>query len=105
MLSKYFGDLAIWNLPVGGLFFWLTLKSTSMIDTQSLLSKAIDSGVTFMPGEPFFTDGRKATNCFRLNFSNVDNENVEVGIARLSEIFREVIQPNNDVDKSIIGFK
>jgi 2-aminoadipate transaminase len=96
VLCKYFDDLATWNLPEGGLFFWLTLKSRSLINTQSLLSDAIDSGVTFMPGEPFFTDGREASNCFRLNFSNVDNENVEVGLAKLSNIFRQAIHLKED---------
>jgi DNA-binding transcriptional MocR family regulator len=92
VLSKYFDDLASWNLPEGGLFFWLTLKSTALINTQSLLTEAIDSGVTFMPGEPFFTDGREASNCFRLNFSNVENDEVEVGLAKLSDIFRRATQ-------------
>lgn len=97
VLHKYFDDIATWNLPEGGLFFWLTLKSTSLINTHSLLSKAIESGVTFMPGEPFFTDGREASNCFRLNFSNVDSENVEIGIEKLSEIFRRAIQQSTEV--------
>lgn len=92
VLSKYFDDLATWNLPEGGLFFWLTLKSTALINTQSLLSEAIISGVTFMPGEPFFTDGREASNCLRLNFSNVGHDDVELGLAKLSEIFRKAVQ-------------
>jgi 2-aminoadipate transaminase len=70
--------------------------STKPGDFQSLLSEAIDSGVTFMPGEPFFTDGREAANCFRLNFSNVDNDNVETGLAKLSEIFRKALQVKAD---------
>lgn len=97
VLHKYFDDLATWNLPEGGLFFWLTLKSTSLINTHLLLSKAIESGVTFMPGEPFFTDGREASNCFRLNFSNVDSENMEIGIEKLSKIFRQAIQQSTEV--------
>jgi 2-aminoadipate transaminase len=92
VLCKYFDEIATWYLPEGGLFFWLTLKSATLINTQSLLSDAIDAGVTFMPGEPFFTDGRKASNCFRLNFSNVDNDDVEFGLAKLSEIFKKAIQ-------------
>lgn len=92
VLCKYFDDIATWYLPEGGLFFWLTLKSATLINTQSLLSDAIDAGVTFMPGEPFFTDGREASNCFRLNFSNVDNDDAEFGLAKLSEIFKKAIQ-------------
>ena len=89
LLKKHFNDLATWNLPEGGLFFWLTLKSSTPIDTQCVLQKAINAGVTFMPGEPFFTDGRKASNCLRLNFSNVNAEQMETGLAKLSRIFRE----------------
>jgi len=91
VLCNYFDDIATWNLPQGGLFFWLTLKTTSRINTQYLLSNAIDSGVTFMPGEPFFTDDREASNCFRLSFSNVDKANMEIGLAKLSTIFRQFI--------------
>lgn len=97
VLCKYFDGIATWNLPEGGLFFWLTLKSTTLINTQSLLAEAIDSGVTFMPGEPFFTDGREASSCFRLNFSNVDIDNVDVGLAKLSKIFQQAIKESNDI--------
>jgi DNA-binding transcriptional MocR family regulator len=91
-LLTYFDDIATWKVPEGGLFFWLTLKSKELINTQSLLSMAIDSGVTFMPGEPFFADGRDASNCFRLNFSNVVDEDVGSGLEKLSAIFRKALQ-------------
>ena len=88
VLNDNFADIASWNIPEGGLFFWLTLKSKILVNTQSLLQQAIDEGVTFMPGEPFFTDGRLASSCLRLNFSNVENEDMEMGLIKLSTIFR-----------------
>src|SRR5512146_3307231 len=51
-LRRHFGDLASWQTPPGGLFFWLTLKHR--IDTRLLLPRAIEAGLAFMPGEPFF---------------------------------------------------
>ncbi len=88
-LHKHFSHLAAWNKPSGGLFFWLTLNSDKNIDTRQLLGAAVESGVTFMPGEPFFADGRTASSCFRLNFSGASTDDYDEGLRRLAVIFEK----------------
>lgn len=87
-LHRHFADLATWSVPAGGLFFWLTLKSPMAISTSTLLPQAIDAGVTFMPGEPFFADGRQHASSFRLNFSHADSADFDRGLKLLADIFR-----------------
>lgn len=48
-LAPYFD----WSRPSGGLFFWLTLKSSIELDIVELFEAAVQQGVAFMPGEYF----------------------------------------------------
>ncbi|OIR08739.1 2-aminoadipate transaminase [mine drainage metagenome] len=85
-LRRHFGDLASWQVPPGGLFFWLTLNRC--IDTRLLLPKAIEEGVAFMPGEPFFPAAVESSGQLRLNFSHASEEQADVGLARLAALIR-----------------
>lgn len=87
-LRRHFGDLASWDTPPGGLFFWLKLKRS--IDTRLLLPKAIAVGVAFMPGEPFMPEAVASCGQLRLNFSHASEAEAEAGLgilARLVESF------------------
>jgi len=70
-----------WTRPSGGFFSWLSLP----VDAAELARRAVDEGVAVVPGTPFFPDGRGRTN-LRLSFSNVDDELIDVGIARLAHL-------------------
>lgn len=83
-LTTHLGDCADWDTPRGGLFFWLRLKRR--IDTQTLLQHAIEQGVAFMPGEPFFDDGKADASYLRLNFSHADAQDMERGLAKLRQL-------------------
>jgi 2-aminoadipate transaminase len=83
-LERHLGKFATWQLPPGGLFFWLTLARP--IDTRVLLSEAIQRGVAFMPGEPFYPDLSKTCGTLRLNFSHADEEKTERGLAILAAL-------------------
>ena len=85
-LLRYFSELATWGSPSGGLFFWMVLNSTQAIDTTSLLSIALERGVAFMPGEPFFIDAKSRPSALRLNFSHAGAADVERRIAILAEL-------------------
>lgn len=85
-LARHFGDLATWQTPPGGLFFWLTLKRR--IDTRRLLPQAIAQGVAFMPGEPFLPADVDACGQMRLNFSHANAAQAESGLAKLSALVR-----------------
>ena len=83
-LQRHLGEAATWEMPPGGLFFWLKLKQH--IDTRALLPEAIRRGVAFMPGEPFFPDDPQSCGALRLNFSHAGEEQTERGLTILAEL-------------------
>ncbi len=87
-LRRHFGDLASWQTPPGGLFYWLTLNRR--IDTRLLLPKAIEAGVAFMPGEPFMPVEMGSCGQLRLNFSHASEVQAESGLAKLAALVRGV---------------
>lgn len=66
-LDSHLGDLADWDTPPGGLFFWLRLHEAT--DTRLLLEESLASGVAFMPGEEFFPN-EPQLGTIRLNFTH-----------------------------------
>jgi len=88
-LHTHFSDLADWNEPQGGLFFWLTLKQP--LDTRTLLDTALSQNVAFMPGEPFFSDPDANPGYIRLNFSHIDPARLDEGLQRLAAVVRNAL--------------
>jgi 2-aminoadipate transaminase len=88
-LQRHFSDLADWNEPQGGLFFWLTLKQP--LDTRTLLDTALAQNVAFMPGEPFFSDPDANPGYIRLNFSHIDPARLDQGLERLAAVVRQAL--------------
>lgn len=87
-LEKHFADLADWQVPQGGLFFWLKLKTTR--DTRELLKVALgEHNVAFMPGEPFYANQADGIGRLRLNFSHATPDRIEEGVARLAKLIRD----------------
>ncbi|WP_047305585.1 PLP-dependent aminotransferase family protein [Pseudomonas fluorescens] len=86
-LHGHFADLAEWQVPEGGLFFWLSLKQP--LDTRTLLKSALEQDVTFMPGEPFFTEPERNHGHLRLNFSHIDPARLDEGLKRLATVIRQ----------------
>jgi 2-aminoadipate transaminase len=86
-LKQHFADIADWNCPQGGLFFWLTLKQP--MDTRTLLDEALKQNVAFMPGEPFFADPDANLGYLRLNFSHIDPARLDEGLRRLAAVVRQ----------------
>jgi 2-aminoadipate transaminase len=74
--------------PEGGMFLWAVLPDDT--PTREIFDAAIKRNVAFVPGDPFYVDGRRA-NTMRLNFSSVDTTVIDEGIARLGAILRERI--------------
>ena len=86
-LHTHFADLADWNEPQGGLFFWLKLKRP--VDTRTLLNAALANDVAFMPGEPFFPEPDNHPGYLRLNFSHIDPARLDEGLKRLAAVVRQ----------------
>jgi 2-aminoadipate transaminase len=86
-LRRRFSGLAEWDIPSGGLFFWLRLNKA--IDTAELLSAAIGENVAFMPGEPFFAESTGAYPAIRLNFSHASAQAADRGLATLASLIAD----------------
>ncbi len=84
-LHHFLGDLASWNKPSGGYFFWLSLNSD--IDTRILREKALEIGSGFQPGALFSPSG-DFKNYLRLSFSHYNEAQIWDGVARLASILR-----------------
>lgn len=86
-LERHFGGMARWNQPQGGLFLWAELLAKT--DTLALLKDAVEKEkVAFIPGSPFFVDGSGA-HTLRLSFSNVSDDNIEIGLSRLGRLIAQ----------------
>jgi len=86
-LRQHFAGLGRWTQPRGGLFIWVELEN-GRIDTLPLLEESVDKDrVAFIPGRPFFVDG-SGGNCLRLSYSNVTDDNISLGLEKLSRRLR-----------------
>ncbi|MCP4297919.1 MAG: PLP-dependent aminotransferase family protein [Proteobacteria bacterium] len=88
-LTKYLGDVAFWQKPEGGLFFWVQLNQ--QIDMRNLLKRSLDSGVAFMPGEPFYAIPVEKSGAMRLNFSHSTPRQILKGVEELSKVIKDVL--------------
>jgi 2-aminoadipate transaminase len=85
-LEKHLAGLAQWQRPVGGMFFWLELPAG--LDAMALLPQAVEAGMAFVPGEPFFAEA-PVRHTLRLSFVTVAADKIEVGVAALAGVLRK----------------
>jgi len=88
-LEKYFPKEAIWTKPQGGFFVVATLPE--YIDTGEMFKEAIEENVAYVPGAPFFADG-KGQNTMRLSFCFPSVEDIDEGIKRLGKVIKKKIK-------------
>lgn len=82
-METYFPQDISFTRPKGGMFIWATLPKGQ--SAKALFDKAILEKVAFVPGDPFYTDGRVA-NTMRLNYTNASKEVIEEGIRRIGKL-------------------
>ncbi|MBI3653372.1 MAG: PLP-dependent aminotransferase family protein [Acidobacteria bacterium] len=82
-LEQHAPPNARWTKPTGGFFLWMEVAKE--IDAKKLLPTAIESGVAYVPGQPFFVDDSGA-NTLRLAYSKETPEAIATGIARLCSL-------------------
>lgn len=82
-LNKVGSDLFTFREPKGGMFIWL--EGNEQLNTTTLLHEAVENGVAFVPGAPFYVDQPKY-NTFRLNFSHSSPEKIKMGMDRLVDV-------------------
>jgi 2-aminoadipate transaminase len=88
-LEEHFPPEASWTHPEGGFFVWVTLPRH--VDTGAVLAEAVENGVTFVPGDGFYADGR-GTSSMRLAFCYAEPEAITEGIRRLGEVLEDRLE-------------
>ncbi|CAM8672472.1 ARO8 Transcriptional regulators containing a DNA-binding HTH domain and an aminotransferase domain (MocR family) and their eukaryotic orthologs [Comamonadaceae bacterium] len=71
-----------WNTPAGGMFLWARLPAG--MNAVDLLPHAVDKGVAFVPGAPFYA-GNADARAMRLSFVTPSVEEIHRGVAALAE--------------------
>jgi 2-aminoadipate transaminase len=92
-LAQHFPDAAAqpeqsltWNTPAGGMFLWARLPAG--MNAVDLLPHAVDKGVAFVPGTPFYA-GTPDARSMRLSFVTPSVEEIHRGVAALAQAIRE----------------
>jgi 2-aminoadipate transaminase len=83
-LRKELGDAVSFTQPQGGMFFWMRLTGAGgkTQDAGEFAKRAIEKGVAFVPGAPFYaTNADRAT--LRLSFATADVGKIVEGVGRL----------------------
>ena len=85
-LRKELGDAIEFVQPQGGLFVWarLTGAGGTVADGSVFAKRAIDQGVAFVPGTPFFCANPDPAT-LRLSFATADVGKIREGVGRLAQ--------------------
>ena len=85
-LRRELGDAIDFVQPQGGLFVWarLTGAGGKSSDGAAFAKRAIDKGVAFVPGVPFYAADPDPST-FRLSFATADVARIEEGVGRLAQ--------------------
>ncbi|GMA99020.1 PLP-dependent aminotransferase family protein [Pelosinus sp. IPA-1] len=102
-IRRYCDNYMDFTIPEGGFYFWCTLNPTA--SSSELLRHAAAVGVSFVPGEAFYTNGTKS-NEMRLSFSTHNESLLKEGIRRLGRILgsgnANTIQSSDTAGRPII---
>jgi DNA-binding transcriptional MocR family regulator len=80
--------------PEGGYFLWLDLPRGT--DVDALFAAAADRGVQFVKGSDFVLEG--GGESLRLAYSGVTPDEIEAGVGRLAEAYRDVTEGVRSAD-------
>ena len=84
-LERFAPSGSRWTRPLGG--FFILMELVAGIDAAAMLPDAIESGVAYVPGQPFFVDGSGA-NTLRLAYSKESTEAIADGVERMCRVFK-----------------
>ena len=85
-LRSDLGDAIEFVQPQGGLFVWarLTGAGGKVSDGNAFAKKAIEQGVAFVPGAPFYC-ANPDVSTLRLSFATADEARIREGVGRLAK--------------------
>ena len=79
---------AKWTRPAGGMFVWVKLPEG--LNAQTLLPAAVDTGMAFVPGAPFYAQ-QPDTRTLRLSFVTSTPAEIDRGMAALGQVVRQAL--------------
>ena len=88
-LDKHLPAGCRFNVPAGGMFFWVELPP--QLDAVALLPKAVAAGMAYVPGAPFYCHAPRL-NTLRLSFVTVAPPQIEQGVAALGRVLRAALE-------------
>ena len=83
--EEHMPDGCSWSEPAGGFFTWLRLPEG--VDALELRPAAIEAGVTYVPGSPFYP-GAGGGDELRIAFSFLGADDLAVAVQRLASVIR-----------------
>ena len=91
-LRKELGDAIEFVQPQGGLFIWASLTGAGgkVSDGAELARRAIEKGVAFVPGAPFYASNPDLST-LRLSFATADVGKIEEGVGRLAQAVQQAM--------------
>lgn len=84
-LEKHFSDIASWNIPAGGFYIWLKLKSK--INMERLFYSCCKNGILINPG--YIYDFNTNYN-IRISYSYASMYDLQFGLKKLSKIIKDL---------------
>jgi 2-aminoadipate transaminase len=91
-LQRHLPEGCRWVRPAGGMFFWLSLPEG--LDATALLAPAVQAGVAFVPGAPFYA-GAAARHTLRLSFVTLSPAEIEQAVAALGGVIGQALRAPN----------
>jgi 2-aminoadipate transaminase len=73
-----------WSEPSGGFFTWLTLPAG--LDASTLRPAALEAGVNYVPGRPFYPGDDDGGSELRVSFSYLSEADLGVAVERLAGV-------------------
>jgi len=86
-IAEHFPEGVSYTRPEGGYFIWVTVPG---VNTTDLFLPAVnDAGVAYVPGESFYAEADQ-TNNLRLSYSQMTEDKIHEGMARLGGLLKDV---------------
>jgi 2-aminoadipate transaminase len=88
-LARHMPEGTEWQLPHGGMFFWLRLPEGC--DAMGLLPTAVAAGVAYVPGAAFYAHAPDPRT-LRLSYVTLSPAEIADGVAVLGRVLREHLE-------------
>jgi 2-aminoadipate transaminase len=79
-----------WQLPQGGMFFWVRLPAG--LDAMALLPRAVAAGIAYVPGAAFYAH-QPDPRTLRLSFVTLTPALIAEGVEKLGRMLHEALEP------------